>query len=101
MESYRIRQTSERGVYVTFRQALIAVALVGVGILVGAAAFPPSQAWGEVRVTPPPKAFESGGLIGVPILKEIAATLHTMDARLAKVEAVADFLQTELQASKR
>ena len=101
MKDFKIHQNVERGMVVSFRHVLVGVALVGAGMLVGAGAFPPSEAWGEVRVTPPPKAFESGGLISVPILKEIAATLHTMDARLAKVEAVADFLQAELQANKR
>jgi hypothetical protein len=70
-------------------------------MLTGSVAFPPAEARGEVRAGPPPKAFESGGLIGVPILKEIAATLHTMDARLAKVEAVADLLESELRANKK
>jgi hypothetical protein len=70
-----------------------AVLLVG-GIIAGAA-LESSQALGEVRSGPPPTAFQSGGQMSVPILKEIASTLHQMDARLAKLEIVAQKLQTQ------
>jgi hypothetical protein len=50
---------------------------------------------GEVRSGPPPTAFQSGSQLSVPILKEIASTLHQMDARLAKLEIAAQKLQTQ------
>jgi len=63
---------------------------------VGAGTLPPSQAWGEVRAEPPPKSFETGGQLSVPILRDISATLHQMDARLARMEAVAAQVQAQL-----
>jgi hypothetical protein len=53
-----------------------------------------NKALGEVRTGPPPTSFQSGSQMSVPILKEIASTLHQMDARLAKLETAAQKLQT-------
>ena len=53
-----------------------------------------NQAHGEVRGTPEPPAFQTGGQLSVPILRDIAATLHQIDARLARLETVAQKLQT-------
>ena len=47
----------------------------------------PRDAAAEVRETPAPKAFESGGERSVAVLKEIQATLKTMDTRLEKIES--------------
>ena len=71
-----------------------AVLLMG-GVIVGAALDSSNRALGEVRSGPPPAAFQSGGQMSVPILKEIAATLHSMDGRLAKLEVAAQKLQTQ------
>lgn len=67
--------------------------LVGIGI--GSGLQTANTAHGEVRTGPPPTSFKSGSQLSIPILKEIAATLHTMDARLAKLEAAAQKMQTQ------
>ena len=51
-------------------------------------------AWARFAQTAPPQAFQTGGQLSVPVLKEIAATLHQIDSRLARLEAVAQKLQT-------
>jgi hypothetical protein len=76
-----------------WRPAVAAAVLLMVGILIGSAASPPSAAWGDVQPPIPAQSFQSGSQISVPILKDIAATLHQMDARLARLEALANQLQ--------
>jgi hypothetical protein len=100
MENHKINCSVRGGTSLSFRQLLLGLGLVGAGMLVGAGTLPPSEAWGEVRATPPPKAFESGGQISVPILRDISATLHQMDARLSRMETVAKLLQAELLAEQ-
>ena len=55
-------------------------------MIVGADDFDDEPAHGEVTAAPEPPAFQTGGQLSVPVLKEIAATLHQMDARLARLE---------------
>jgi hypothetical protein len=69
-------------------------ALVIAGMLTGAALDGSSEALGEVRAGPEPTAFQTGGQLSVPVLKEIAATLHQIDSRLARLETVAQKLQS-------
>jgi hypothetical protein len=71
----------------------IGLALVLGGVLAGG--FLPSAkvAHGEIRTSTPPAPFQSGSQLSVPILREIAATLRQMDARLERLEAVAQRLQ--------
>jgi hypothetical protein len=76
------------------QRLVVGIALVAAGVVVGAAISASNEAHGQSRGTPPPKAFQSGGQLSVPLLKEIAATLHQMDARLARLEAAAEKLQT-------
>ena len=76
------------------QRAAMAVALAGAGLIVGANFSPTNVAHGEVRGTPEPPAFQSGGQQSVPILREIASTLRQMDMRLARLEIVAQKLQT-------
>jgi hypothetical protein len=76
------------------KQLLTSAAFVVAGILMGTALQSPNRALGEVRSGPPPTAFQSGGQMSVPILKEISATLHLMDGRLERLELVAKKLQT-------
>ncbi len=70
--------------------------LLVTGMVAGSMLQTTNTALGEVRGGPPPTAFQSGGQLSVPILKEMAATLHQIDGRLMKLEAVAQ----KLQASK-
>jgi hypothetical protein len=74
---------------------LASAALLAGGMFLGTAFDSSNQALGEVRSGPPPTAFQSGSQLSVPILKEIAATLHQMDARLAKLEIAAQKLQPQ------
>ena len=70
------------------------VLLLGAGIAAGMALLTSNEALGEIRGTPPPASFQTGGQLSVPVLKEIAETLHQIDARLARLETVAQKLQT-------
>ena len=96
MENYRLIRSTDGGDRTTLRHVLVGAGLLLAGLWAGSGTLPPSQAWGEVRIAPPPKAFETGGQISVPILKEMAATLHQMDARLARMETVAGLVQSQL-----
>lgn len=81
------------------QRLLIGMVLVSAGTLAGAAFTTSNEAHGEVRGTPVPPAFQSGGQLSVPVLKEISATLHQIDARLARLETVAQKMQ--LRGSSR
>jgi hypothetical protein len=71
----------------TLNRWIASAALVAAGVTVGIALESSSTAIGQQ--TPPPVAFQSGGQLSLPILKEISATLHQMDARLARLETAA------------
>lgn len=77
----------------------IGLALVGAGYLVGGVVPAIRTAHAEVRTSAPPQAFQTGGQLSVPILKEIAATLHQIEARLARLETAAQKLQSPRAAS--
>jgi hypothetical protein len=79
----------------TLNRLVASGALLMGGMLAGTAFQSSNQALGEVRTGPPPTAFQSGGQMSVPLLKEIASTLHQMDARLAKLEIAAQKMQTQ------
>ena len=76
------------------RSVAMGMLLVGVGLLVGTMVPPPRLVWGEVMEPPPPNAFKSGDQLSVPILQDISATLHQIDGRLARLEAVFKELTT-------
>jgi hypothetical protein len=63
--------------------------LAGCGVIVGAAWTTSGRALGEGQPANQPQHFQSGAQLSVPILKEIAATLKQMDARLARIETAA------------
>jgi hypothetical protein len=71
------------------RRAVFALACVGAGLLAGSALAPPSAAVAEGQPAAPQQHLMSGGQLSVPLLKEIAATLHQMDARIARIETIA------------
>jgi hypothetical protein len=81
---------------VHLRRIIAGVGLICAGAILGSVTFPPSQAQGEVRATPPPEAFKTGGQLSLPILSDIAATLRQMDARLARLETSAKQAQTDV-----
>jgi hypothetical protein len=74
--------------HVRLRRAAIGAALVSVGLVAGTLIPPPHAALGEVTPTAPAQNFKSGDLVAVPILREIAGTLHTIDGRLSRLETV-------------
>jgi hypothetical protein len=71
------------------RRLMTCVALLGAGMLAGAALAPSDAARAEVKPTGAPQHFLSGDQLSLPILKDIAATLHQMDARIGRIEAIA------------
>jgi hypothetical protein len=75
-------------------RAVGAIALAAAGALVGANLTTTNVAQGEVRGTPEPPAFQAGDQLALPILRDISVTLHQMDARVARLEAAAQKLQT-------
>jgi Skp family chaperone for outer membrane proteins len=82
-----------------FRKAVMALLLLAAGTIAGAAMTATREAHAEIRATPQPPAFQTGGQLSVPVLKEIAATLHQMDSRLARLEALAQKIQTKRSES--
>jgi hypothetical protein len=76
------------------QKGAIGVALLVAGVLAGGAVPSAKLAHGEIRPTAPPQSFQTGGQLSVPVLKEIAATLRQIDSRLARLESVAQKLQT-------
>jgi hypothetical protein len=68
---------------------LICAGLLGAGYLIGAVATRPTTASAEVINSAPDQHFMSGDQLSLPVIQDIATTLHQMDARLARLELVA------------
>ena len=81
----------------TWRQIVASFCLLAAGMMLGGVLNSPRAALGEVRRTPAPSAFQSGGERSVPILRDIAATLQQMDGRLARLETLAKQMQKPLR----
>jgi hypothetical protein len=79
--------------HIDWRHGTFAAVLLVAGALIGANMTTTNVAHGQVRGTSEPPAFQSGGQLSVPILKEISATLQQIDSRLARLETVAQKLQ--------
>jgi hypothetical protein len=80
-----------------WRRLAAGALLLAVGMVIGSALNSPNEALGQNRgATPPPTAFQSGGQMSVPLLKDIATTLHQIDGRLERLESVA--MKTQIQA---
>src|SRR6188474_2107028 len=77
-----------------WQRVLTALALAVAGVVVGANLSTTHQAHGEITAAPETPAFQSGGQMSVPILREISTTLRQMDARLARLETAAQKLST-------
>ena len=77
-----------------FYRAASYVVVAIAGMTLWAAIPPTNQAQGEVRATPEPQSFQTGGQLSVPVLREISATLRQIDGRLARLETVAAKLQS-------
>src|SRR5262245_36768847 len=70
------------------RSVVTGAILVCTGLLAGMLIPPPGAVQGEVMQPPPPNQFKSGDQLSVPILRDISATLHQIDGRLSRLEAV-------------
>ena len=70
------------------RRVVTCIGLIGIGLTAGALNPPPHSAWGQGRDLPMPPAFKSGDQLSLPILEDIAATLHQIDNRMARLEIV-------------
>jgi hypothetical protein len=77
-----------------WEHSLMAFVLVAAGVIMGANVSTTKEAQAEVTGRPEPPAFQSGGQQSVPILREISGTLRQIDSRLARLETVAQKLQT-------
>jgi hypothetical protein len=79
----------------SLRWLLVGATLVGIGIALGSVVAPPSMAVGQVRTPALREHIQSGGQLSLPLLQEISATLRQIDARLARLEAVAKQLRPQ------
>jgi hypothetical protein len=76
------------------QRVVLALVLVVTGVMVGSTLPTTKQARGELQLTPEPDSFKTGGQLSVPILKDISTTLHQIDERMARIEAVFQKLQS-------
>lgn len=77
-----------------FQRVLMVLTIAAAGVIVGANCVTSNVAHGEIRPAPEQPAFQRGDQISVPILRDIAATLHQMDSRLARLETMAQRMQS-------
>ena len=70
------------------RHFALGAVLVCAGIIVGMG-LSSGGARAEAQSPAQPQHFQSGAQLSVPVLREIAATLKQMDARLARIETAA------------
>jgi hypothetical protein len=83
----------------SWQKSLIGLALAAGCMLVGATIPTTNQALGEVRGgAPEPPAFQQGT---VPVLRDISATLHQIDGRLARLESLAQKMTAKAAISSR
>jgi hypothetical protein len=71
------------------RRLAVGALLLGTGVLAGAALNSTGAARAEVQSAAQPQHFQSASQLSAPVLKEIAATLKQIDARVAHIEAAA------------
>jgi hypothetical protein len=83
------------------RSSLLCAAVLAAGWWIGAVASRPSPASAEVINAAPDQHFMSGDQLSLPILQDIANTLHQMDTRLSHLEAAADRLQSDHAGARK
>ena len=76
------------------QRVIAAVALVSGGMLVGANLTTTKVARAEIHPAPEPPAFQTGDQLALPVLRDMSVTLHQIDARLGRLEAVAQRVQS-------
>lgn len=83
------------------RSLLFGVGLVAAGWIVGSVASRPMAANAQVINAAPDQHFLAGDQLSLPVLQDMCATLHQMDARLGRLEATADRIVSERGMSAR
>jgi len=78
----------------SWEHSLMAFVLIAAGVIAGASMSTSKEAHAEVTGRVEPPAFQSGGQQSVPILREISGTLRQIDARLMRLETVAQKMQS-------
>jgi len=78
-----------------FQRMLMMLTIAAAGVIIGANCGTNNVAHGEMRPAPEQPAFQRGDQISVPILRDIAATLHQMDARLGRLETMGQRMQSQ------
>jgi hypothetical protein len=76
------------------QRAITALALATGGVLVGANLTTTRVVHAEIHPAPEPPSFQAGDQLALPVLREISATLHQIDARLGRLETVAQRVQS-------
>jgi hypothetical protein len=101
MKNHKSAREPHTQSFAPVRSTLICATLLGAGWLIGSVATRPSLASAQVINAAPDQHFLSGDQLSLPILQDIAATLHQMDARLTHLEAISDRLSIERAAAVR
>jgi hypothetical protein len=76
------------------KRVITALALATGGALVGANLTTTRIARAEVHPAPEPPSFQTGDQLALPVLREMSVTLHQIDARLGRLETVAQRVQS-------
>ena len=84
----------------SWQHLLVGAGLLGAGMLIGSTATRPTDAWGQSGVPPQTQHFMAGDQLSLPVLQDIAGTLHQMDGRLGRLESVAAQLSQQTPAAK-
>jgi hypothetical protein len=71
----------------SLRRFIAPALLIATGFVLGRLGDPTPAAVADTRSTPEREAFQSGGARSESILKEMNATLKTIDGRLSRIEA--------------
>jgi hypothetical protein len=95
------QSAAQKPLRLSWRYLGMSAALVGTGWFLGAVATRPSDAWAQVRNSAPDQHFLAGDQLSLPVLQDMSATLHQMDARLAHLESIADRLPTDRSSAAK
>jgi hypothetical protein len=93
MKNHILWQWSRFLIKTNLQRFAVGAVLICAGVLTGAALTSTHAARAEGQSAPQPQHFQSGSQLSLPVLKEIAATLKQIDARLARLETAAQQLR--------
>lgn len=95
MSRFKLSHGSQLLSVASVRSVLICAGLLGAGYLIGSVATRPSTASAQVINSAPDQHFLAGDQLSLPVLQDIATTLHQMDSRLTHLELIADRLSMD------